>query len=135
MQAIAGVQAATGDGGMERAPICGDIGVTMADARRIIRALAPLCGLRAHRLVEWSSADAPDTPTSSDLPPLYYATLLPDDARDEMPLGLGDTPAAALADLLWALGDPLLRAALRTDDPAPVDAPEASEAHALAGAP
>ncbi len=127
MHAIVG---GTTAGGVDRAQICADIGVTAADARRIIRGLAEICGLRAHRLIEWSSADAPHMPSASDLPPLYYAALLPDDARDEMPLGLGETPAAALADLLWALGEPVLRSALRADEPEPPDATEAGEAPA-----
>jgi hypothetical protein len=129
MHAIAGGRTADG---VDRAQICVDIGVTVADARRIIRGLAEICGLRAHRLIEWSSADAADAPPASDLPPLYYAALLPDDARDEMPLGLGDTPAAALADLLWALGEPVLRAALRAEEPEPPEATEADETPALA---
>ncbi len=114
--------------------VCVDIGVKSSDARRIIRGLAEVCGLRAHRLIEWSSLDAEGEAPPDDPPPLYYAALLPDDARDEMPLGLGGTPAAALADLLWALGDPVLRAALAAAGPEPQDLGVATEPQELTGA-
>jgi hypothetical protein len=64
---------------------------------------------------------------------LYYAALLPDDPQADMPLGLGDTPVAALTDLLWALGGSGLLADLLADtsaaeapNAAPTSAPEAS---------
>jgi hypothetical protein len=126
-------EATDGGGYAGHVQVCVDIGVTASDARRIIRALAEICGLRAHRLIEWSSADAEGETPASD-PPLYYAALLPDDARDEMPLGLGDTPAAALADLLWALGAPALRAALAAADPEPLDRDATGEPLPLNGA-
>lgn len=114
-----------------RAQVCASLEMPLSDARRVIRGLAEICGLRAHRLIEWCSPGREGTSSASDLPPLYYAALVPDDAQDEMPLGLGDSPAAALADLLWALGDPVLRSALAAYEPETHDA-EAEESPALA---
>jgi hypothetical protein len=100
--------------------------------RDALRKLADAAGYRPDALVEWCSADAPGTP--ADLPPLYYAALLSDDPQADMPLGLGDTPVAALTDLLWAVGGSGLLADLLADksaaespNAAPISAPEASD--------
>jgi hypothetical protein len=99
--------------------------------RDTLRKLAAAAGYRPNALVEWCSADAPGTP--ADLPPLFYAALLPDDPQADMPLGLGDTPVAALTDLLWAVGGSELLADLLADtsaaespNAAPTSTPEAS---------
>jgi hypothetical protein len=96
-----------------------EFGLTSSATRATIRTLARAAGLGAGRLVEWSSEDAPGA--SPDLLPLYYAAWLPSGLADDLPLGLGLTPAEALADLLWALGTPELRHALRTHEDAPPD--------------
>jgi hypothetical protein len=102
-----------------RAQVFGGPRVPLASTRQIIDGLAQISGLRAHRLVEWISPRAEDISIASGPPPLYYAALLPDDAEDEMPLGLGESPAAALTDLLWTLGGPVLCSALSADDSQP----------------
>jgi hypothetical protein len=96
-----------------------EFGLTGATTRATIRTLARAAGLGAGKLVEWSSADAPGAPL--DLAPLYYAAWLPAGLSDDMPLGLGMTPAEALADLLWALGAPGLTHDLRAREDAPAD--------------
>ncbi|HYM28485.1 MAG TPA: hypothetical protein VET66_10070 [Steroidobacteraceae bacterium] len=108
-----------------------EFGLTLSATRATIRTLARAAGLGAGRLVEWSSADAPGAPP--DLMPLYYAAWLPSGLADDLPLGLGLTPAEALADLLWALGTPELRHALRAhEDGPPADGTEATTADAEA---
>jgi hypothetical protein len=94
-----------------------EFGLTAAATRATIRTLARAAGLGAGKLAEWSSADAPGVPP--DLMPLYYAAWLPAGPVDDLPLGLGTTPAEALADLLWALGAPGLSHDLRAHDEAP----------------
>ena len=99
-------------------PFCAEMGVSASSARQAIRALAARTGHGAYTLVEWSNADAPgDLPTG--VPVLYYAALLPNAAADDMPLGLGESAAEALGDLLWVLGAPVLLEALAADDPEP----------------
>jgi hypothetical protein len=95
-----------------------EFGLTLSATRTTIRTLARAAGLGAGKLVEWSSADAPGAPP--DLMPLYYAAWLPSGLADDLPLGLGLTPAEALADLLWALGAPGLRHDLGTREDAPL---------------
>jgi hypothetical protein len=99
----------------DTAAFCADIGMTTATARVTIRHVAAVLGYRSEALVEWCSADVPGA--SSDLPLLYYAALLSDDPEADMPLGLGETPAAALTDLLWALGGTALLADLSEPEP------------------
>jgi hypothetical protein len=99
-------------------PFCAEMGVSAASARQAIRARAARAGYEAHTLVEWSNADAPGE-MPDGVPVLFYAALLPRAAADDMPLGLGETAAEALGDLLWALGSPVLLAALAADDPEP----------------
>jgi hypothetical protein len=94
-----------------------EFGLTAATTRATIRTLARAAGLGAGKLAEWSSADAPGAPL--DLAPLYYAAWLPAGPADDLPLGLGTTPAEALADLLWALGAPGLRHDLHAHEEAP----------------
>lgn len=96
---------------------CAELGMNAGTAREAVRTLAQAAGFASETLVEWCSADAPGAP--DDLPALYYAALLPENPTDDMPLGLGDSPAAALIDLLWALGGPLLLMQLRAYDPEP----------------
>ncbi len=112
-----------------------ELGLTARATRATIRTLARAAGLGAGKLVEWSSADAPGAPP--DLMPLYYAAWLPTGLADDLPLGLGTTPAEALADLLWALGAPGLRHDLRAqDEPPPADdVPEAPDATVDADSP
>lgn len=101
--------------------------------RAVLRALAAAAGYHPDALMEWSSADAPAlSEHPSDLPSLYYAALLPADPHADLPLGLGDTPAAALTDLLWTLGGSHLLAALQADSapPDPPTTPRAATAHA-----
>jgi hypothetical protein len=111
---------------------CAELGMNADAAREAVCALAHATGFGPGSLREWCSADAPGAP--EDLPALYYAALLPFTADDNMPLGLGDSPAAALVDLLWALGGPLLLTQLRANDPEPelkvepAPAPESSTA-------
>jgi hypothetical protein len=81
--------------------------------REMLRALAGATGYAPDALVEWCSADAPDTP--ANMPPLYYAALRPCDPLSDMPLGLGESTGAALTDLLWMLGGPALVSDLRTE--------------------
>jgi hypothetical protein len=109
----------------DAAHFCSDLGISAAAAREAVSALASSLGNGAGVLTEWSSADAPGAPT--DIPPLYYAALLPTDSAGDMPLGLGDTPAAALSDLLWALGGPLLLADLAAGDAEPARAEGGAE--------
>ena len=112
--------AAGGDAARDgAAPFCADIGMTAAGARETVRALAAQAGYQPDVLAEWSSADVPGAPLG--VPPLYYAALLPRGDADDMPLGLGDSPAAALTDLIWALGGPLLHDALLSDDDEPTE--------------
>ena len=99
----------------DAAPFCADIGMTAALALETVRMLAAQSGYEPDALAVWSSADVPGAPP--DVPPLYYAALLPHGDADDVPLGLGDSPAAALTDLIWALGGPMLRDALLADDP------------------
>jgi hypothetical protein len=94
-----------------------EFGLTATTTRAAIRTLARAAGLGAGKLAEWCSADAAGAPL--DLAPLYYAAWLPTGFADDMPLGLGMTPAEALADLLWALGAPGLRHDLRAHEDAP----------------
>jgi hypothetical protein len=109
--------------------ISGGLRIPAEEARRNIRALAEAQGFTADALVEWAS------PASADLPTLYYAALLPPAWADDMPLGLGPTPAAALADLLWLLGESALFAALAADDgPDPADPDESREPMAASSA-
>lgn len=112
--------AALDEQGMDEEPVpfCAEMGVSARSARQAVRALATRGGYATHTLMEWSSADAPGTPTAGQ-PALYYAALLPNTAADDMPLGIGATAAAALGDLLWALGASGLLAALAADDPEP----------------
>jgi hypothetical protein len=94
--------------------------------RDVLRALAAAYGYQLDALVEWCSADVPGTPP--DLPPLYYATLPPNSTHADMPLGLGESPSAALADLIWALGCTALLADVleqRAAEPGPPEAPDA----------
>ena len=107
-----------------------EFGLTLSATRATIRTLARAAGLGAGKLVEWSSADAPGAPP--DLMPLYYAAWLPAGLADDLPLGLGTTPAEALADLLWAMGAPGLRHDLRAHEDAPPanDALESTDATA-----
>lgn len=93
------------------------IALTADEARHTIGTLAVAAGFGADALIEWCSAWA-DEPTSEDCPPIYYASLLPCPTFeiDDLPLGIGATPIAALSDLLWALGTPSLDAALLADD-------------------
>jgi hypothetical protein len=102
------------DDGDQHVPFHAGLGVSARSARAAIRALARLHGFGPDALVEWSSVDA-NGGAADGLPPLYYAALRPGPDRDDMPLGLGDTAAAALADLLWTLGGPMLAAAVRAD--------------------
>ena len=102
----------------DAAQFCAELGMDASAARQAARTLARAAGFAPETLLEWSSADAPGAP--EDLPALYYAVLLPENATDDMPLGLGDTPAAALLDLLWALGGPLLLLRLSAHDPEPL---------------
>jgi hypothetical protein len=100
--------------------------------RDVLRTLAAAAGYHSTTVIEWCSADAPGTPT--DIPPLYYAAVRPDDADTDMPLGLGDSPSAALADLIWTLGSPALLAdvlAQRASHPPHTETDElsASEEH------
>jgi hypothetical protein len=74
--------------------------------RDTLRTLAVAAGYSPDALIEWCSADVPGAP--ADLPPLYYAAFLPSDQQADMPLGLGETLAAALIDLVWTLGSPSL---------------------------
>jgi hypothetical protein len=118
-------EAAGWDAGKDdAAPFCAEIGMTAAVARETVRMLAAQAGYWPDALAEWSSADVPGAPL--DMPPLFYAALLPRGDADDMPLGLGDSPAAALTDLIWALGGPMLHAALLADDPEPAE-PEPAE--------
>jgi hypothetical protein len=110
-----------------------EFGLTAAATRATIRTLAHAAGLGAGKLAEWCSADAPGAPP--DLMPLYYAAWLPAGAADDLPLGLGTTPAEALADLLWALGTPGLRHDLATHDAPPTDDADASSPSASAARP
>jgi hypothetical protein len=84
--------------------------------REVLRVLAGATGYAPDALVEWCSADAPDTP--ANVPPLYYAALMPSDPLLDMPLGLGESAVAALNDLLWMLGGPALVSDLRTESAA-----------------
>jgi hypothetical protein len=108
--------------------VSGGPGSTSELLREALRTLSRAAGYPPEALVEWSSADAPGAPT--DLPPLHYAALLPDARQVDMPLGLGDTPAAALTDLLWTLGGSALLADLRQDGTTPDEsgATEAADA-------
>jgi hypothetical protein len=108
-----------------------EFGLTAAATRATIRTLARAAGLGAGKLAEWCSADAPGAPP--DLTPLYYAAWLSAGAADDLPLGLGLTPAEALSDLLWALGAPGLRYDLAAHDAPPAD--EADDATTDAASP
>lgn len=111
--------------------LLGEHGGELEALRAELHAVAGASGYPAEALTEWCSADAPGAPAG--LPPLYYAALLPGNAGTDMPLGLGESAAAALIDLLWTLGGSALLAAVRTrdlprDEPAaPVAAPCTAE--------
>lgn len=126
------VSAALGDSSVE---VCLGIALPADEARQTIGALAVASGFGADALIEWCSAWA-DEPSSEDCPPIYYASLLPSPyvELDDLPLGIGATPDAALSDLLWALGAPMLGATLLADDlePAWLDEPAARLALAQA---
>lgn len=109
--AMNAMQASDSDA-MPAAP--GALGDDPETLRDMLRALADRAGYGPEALVEWCSADAPGTPPG--MPPLYYAALLPADALADMPLGLGDTVAAALTDLIWTVGGAALLSDLRAGD-------------------
>jgi hypothetical protein len=90
------------------------LGVTSDLVREAIFRQAGAAGLGSASLKEWSSVDA-DEGASQDMPPLYYAALLPLHGGAEMPLGIGDSPANALIDLLWELAGPSLVEEVRSD--------------------
>jgi hypothetical protein len=99
-------------------PFSAEFGLSASAARAAIESLARVAGYGSGALTEWSSADVPGAPL--DLAPLYYAAWLPVDSADDLPLGLGGSPAEALADLLWALGAPALATSLWDDRDEPL---------------
>ncbi len=85
---------------------------TPAREKRLRGEIVRLLGLALTDLQEWNTRVCPECykdvelyPTcratsQPHLPPLYYA-LVCDERDDDLPLGLGSSAAAALADLLW----------------------------------
>ena len=99
-------------------PFSGEMGVPVAAAREAIYALARHAGYESFTLIEWSGAEVPGAVPPGEAP-LYYAVLLTGEGDEDVPVGLGDTRAAALSDLLWSLGAPVLLDALSADEPEP----------------
>jgi hypothetical protein len=91
-------------------------GLSAESARATIHALG-LHEVGPGRLAEWSSTDA--SGAEREMPPLFYAAWLPNECADDVPLGLGPSPADALADLMWALAAPRLATSLQGDDSPP----------------
>jgi hypothetical protein len=88
------------------------------DVREAIHALARQAGYRDVTLLECRADDAPGE-TASGLVPLYYAVLLTRGRDDDVRIAVGESQVAALSDLLWTLGAPLLFEALARDDEEP----------------
>ena len=101
----------------DEARLCLGLSMDIDEARRAVLELAAARAYPPGALREWRSPK-PESPAEMDRPPLFYAALGPRDDEDDMPLGLGASPADALADLLWTLAGPSLRAALAESETA-----------------